>query len=94
MRVGGGGGSGGEGGVTNLGVRPRATQQVLEGLHALLAAAVLHSLTGISKRQRTVLKGEGDHSPAPHRLGQRGPGQVDHPSHPLAGGHSDWTLQG
>ena len=67
---------------------------MFEGLHALLAAAVLHSLTGVSKSQGTILKGKGNHSPTPHRLGQGGPGQVDHPTHPLTGGYSHWTLQG
>lgn len=67
---------------------------MLEGLHALLAAAVLHSLAGVSKGKGAILKGQGHHSPTPHRLGQGGPGQVNHPTHPLAGGHSHRPLQG
>ena len=37
-------------GPADLRVGPGAAQKVFEGLHALLAAAVLHSLAGVSKR--------------------------------------------
>ena len=49
-------GQGAVGWVSNsyLRVRPGATQQVFEGLHALLAVAELYSLTGISKGERAI----------------------------------------
>ncbi len=78
--------------VLDLRVRPGATQQVLEGLHALLAAAVLHSLAGVSKGKGAVFQGQGHHSPAPHWLGKGGPGQVYHPPHLLTGGYCHGAL--
>jgi len=47
---------------------------VLERLHALLAAAVLHSLAGVSKSKGAIFQGQGHHGPTPYWLGQGGPG--------------------
>ena len=55
-------GWGGTGGACcYLGVGPGAAKKVLEGLHALAAAAVLHGLAGVSKGQGPVFQGQGHH---------------------------------
>lgn len=39
----------------HLRIGPRAPKEMLEGLHALLGAAVLHSLAGVGKGKGTIL---------------------------------------